>query len=133
MDLLADTTFLIDLWREQRRPGSATRFARKHPDRTLGVCWVTAGEFLSGAVDAGHDPDIIRAFLSRYPILQSGMAIAERYAALHSILRRSGRLIGPNDLWIAATAAVHELPILTRNITEYGRVPELRIETYASS
>ncbi len=130
MDLLADTTFLIDLWRERRRPGAATAFARHHPDWTLGICWVVAGEFLSGAVEAGHDAGVIRAFLARYPVLHSSLAIAEHYALLHSALRTTGGLIGPNDLWIAATAVAHRLPLLTRNAKEYSRVPDLRIEAY---
>jgi len=29
MDYLTDSTLLIDLWREQRHPGRATRFARQ--------------------------------------------------------------------------------------------------------
>ena len=55
MDLLADTTFLIDLWREQRKAGPATTFAGERADLTLGLPWIVAGEFLGGGVIAGHD------------------------------------------------------------------------------
>lgn len=38
--------------------------------------------------------------------------------------------IGTNDLWIAATARAHELPVVTRNLREYGRVPGVRTLGY---
>jgi predicted nucleic acid-binding protein len=41
-------------------------------------------------------------------------------------------LIGANDLWIAATGLAYRLPIVTRNVEHYRRVPNLRVITYRS-
>ncbi len=51
--MIADTTFLIDLEREQRkgRAGPATLWARKNVAEKLKIAWVTAGEFLAGFSD----------------------------------------------------------------------------------
>ena len=51
--MIADTTFLIDLEREQRRgrPGAASVWATKHAGERLKIAWVTAGEFLAGFSD----------------------------------------------------------------------------------
>ena len=46
-------------------------------------------------------------------------------------LRGSGTTIGVNDLWIAAVAVRYGLPVLTRNVGEFGRVDGLDVETYA--
>jgi len=39
-------------------------------------------------------------------------------------------LIGANDLWIAATGVAYRMPIVTRNVEHYGRVPDLQVVTY---
>ena len=45
-------------------------------------------------------------------------------------LRDNGLLIGPNDLWIAATGLVTGMPVVTRNEAEFRRVPELEVLGY---
>ncbi len=41
-----------------------------------------------------------------------------------------GGLIGTNDLWIAAPALVHGMPLVTNNTTEFRRVPGLEVLEY---
>ena len=45
-------------------------------------------------------------------------------------LKRQGQLFGANDLWIAATALAHKLPLVTRNRTRFERVPGLDVRPY---
>jgi tRNA(fMet)-specific endonuclease VapC len=130
MDLLADTSFLIDLWREQERPGPATRFAHGHADYAVGVSWVVAGEFMCGSVLAGHDAATMAAFLERYPVAHSDTATVLAYAATYAALRRKNTMVGPNDLWIASAALSRKLPLLTRNAAEFSRVPDLLVVDY---
>jgi tRNA(fMet)-specific endonuclease VapC len=127
MDFLADTDFLIALWREQRAPGPATAFARAHAESTLGICWVVAGEFLSAAAAAGQDPAVARRFLYPYPLVHSSPAIITMYGDLYAQLKKANALIGPNDLWIAACGCAEGIPVLTRNTREYRRVPGLQV------
>ena len=46
---------------------------------------------------------------------------------LHAELAKKGQMIGAHDLIIAATAAQHNLPVLTENIDELSRVPGLQV------
>jgi len=133
MDFLADTSFLIDLWREVGQPGPATRFAEANAHRQVGMCWVVEGEFLSGSVLADHDTGIVTAFLGRYPIVRSSSAIACQYARLFADLRRRNQLIGPNDLWIAAATLATGLPLLTRNVEQFERISGLELIDYTRS
>lgn len=131
MDFLADTGFLIDLWRESGRPaGHATRFAQQHAGSQVGVCWVVAGEFMSGAVAADQDAGSIASFLARYPVVHSNESIVAEYARLFAELRKKNRLIGPNDLWIAACSRALGVPLLTANATEFSRVAGMEVVAY---
>jgi predicted nucleic acid-binding protein len=38
--------------------------------------------------------------------------------------------IGANDLWIAAAALAYGMPVVTRNLEHYRRVPDLQVEAY---
>ena len=133
MDFLADTGFLIDLWREATRPAAASRFAQANAVKQVGICWVVAGEFLSGALVANHEAQTIASFLARYPVIHSNGPIVREYATLFAELKQRNQLIGPNDLWIAASARALDLPLLTANVDEFGRVQGLKIVPYRNA
>ena len=130
MDLIADTTFLIDLWREQRQPGPAWAFARNHDDWVIGLPWVVVGEFLSGGVIAGHRGEQLMEFIQHYPIIHTTIPIVRQYAETYAFIRQHGIAIGPNDLWIAACASTLKLPMVTRNTRDFQKLPELQILNY---
>ncbi len=56
--------------------------------------------------------------------------ICWQYGRISRHLKDNGQLIGTNDLWIAATAVVHGMPLVTRNVAHFRRVPDLEIESY---
>jgi tRNA(fMet)-specific endonuclease VapC len=58
------------------------------------------------------------------------MIAALRSMASFEELDRAGTPIGPNDLLIAATARVHRAVLVTHNVREFSRVPELNIEDW---
>ena len=51
-------------------------------------------------------------------------------ADLGALLRRAGRTIEWADLVLAATAAVHDLTVVTRNTRHFDRVPDSRVENW---
>ncbi len=55
-----------------------------------------------------------------------GVATAERYGALKQQLALAGTPIPENDLWIAAVALEHGLPLATRD-DHFNRVPALTV------
>jgi tRNA(fMet)-specific endonuclease VapC len=54
----------------------------------------------------------------------------ERAAAEFQRLRRARIRIGTMDLKIAAIALVNHATLLTRNLTDFGKVPDLRVEDW---
>ena len=128
--MLLDTTFLIDLYREEgRRPdGPAHTFLTDHPDDSFQISVITYGEFAEG-----FTPDRREQFLAAIrsiPVLPLTEVIAEHYGVVSRTLRVRGVRIGDNDLWIAATALHHDLDVVTRNSAHFARVDGLRITTY---
>lgn len=131
MDYLLDTNFLIGLWRQPQQ-GPEVGFLETHPDSVLALPWIAKGEFLAGAVVASHDAARVQRFLSQYPLTLPSDATLNIYAHLYAALRRAHKPVGVNDLWIAASAIEHKLPLLTRNVRELSRVEGLDVVDYAA-
>ncbi len=55
---------------------------------------------------------------------------AEMYGRMRQQLTAMGKPIGPNDLFIAAHALALDLTLITDNIREFSRVPNLRVENW---
>lgn len=127
MELIADTSFLVGLWRGQ---AWAQSFARANASRSLGVPWIVQGEFWHGALRAGHDPAKVREFLAIGVPLNDVEPVIPAYARIcASVQDLPGyRAIGQNDLWIAAAAVAFALPLVTKNFRHFGLIEGLRVE-----
>jgi predicted nucleic acid-binding protein len=86
---------------------------------------VALGEYLDGFDDPSSE--VARSLVAPLRILPVTAHVATAYAITVRALRKRGRLIGTNDLWIACTARSAGLPIATRNVEEFGRVPDLEV------
>ena len=51
----------------------------------------------------------------------------QRFARIRGGLRRRGQLIPDPDILIGATALHHGITLLTRNIKDFQRIPELKL------
>jgi predicted nucleic acid-binding protein len=133
MDAIAlDTTFLIDLQHDRlarRKATGALEFLGSHPDAELLLPVVALGEYLQGFEDPAS-PQATR-FVGRLDVLEVTTEVARAYASTTRQLRLEGKLIGGNDLWIGCTAREAGLPILTRDVEHFSRIPSLRIVEYA--
>lgn len=128
--ILFDTTMLIDLEREYRRQvaGPAASITASMTNEQPAVSAVTAGEFAEGFDLISMD--FFQEMMSAYTVIDIDTAIAWRYGMLSKNGRKQGDRIGSNDLWIAATAIEWNIPLLTRNLRHFSRIPELELKTY---
>jgi tRNA(fMet)-specific endonuclease VapC len=60
-------------------------------------------------------------------VLPFDAATARRAAKIRVALQPRGETIGPMDILIAATALANGAPLVTRNVAEFGRVPDLGV------
>jgi len=99
---------------------------------------VTASELLHGIYRAGDlairtkRSAFVEAVIARFPLLEVDLATARVHAQIGAGLKMSGTLIGPNDLWLAATCIARGLSMATANVEEFNRVPGLRVEAWLS-
>jgi len=128
--LIVETSFLVDLEREHGRgaPGPAVAFLESNEQARLYLSFVTAGELAAGTSLAERDK--WEAFVAPFYVLGSSPDVSWEYGRAYRYLQENGRLIGGNDLWIAATALAYRMPVVTRNVEHYRRVPGLQVETY---
>jgi tRNA(fMet)-specific endonuclease VapC len=72
----------------------------------------------------------IRELMQQVPSLPFDDKAAEHGGEIRAVLGREGRSIGPYDLQIAAIARTAGLCVVTRNVSEFSRVPGLLVENW---
>jgi tRNA(fMet)-specific endonuclease VapC len=79
---------------------------------------IVLGEFRHGIAESRHRAAYeawLESQLSHFEVLAVIDETTIAYAALRVALRRLGRPIPANDVWIAALALQHRLPVLSRD------------------
>ena len=128
--LMLETTFLVDLERERttRHEGACARFLAGQGAARLFLCHTTVGELACGV--GPLDRPRWERLVVPFHVLEHTIDVDWHYAQAFRHLRRRGELIAANDLWIAATALAYGMPVVTRNVAHYERVPGLDVLSY---
>ena len=72
----------------------------------------------------------LEIILQALPVLPIDNPIDQIYAEIRTFLEKAGTPIGPNDLLIAAHALTLDLTLVTANVREFERVPNLKVENW---
>lgn len=94
---------------------------------------ITKSELLFGVEMSPRrqqDESALNAFLAHVEVLDFPDEAAEHYAKILADLKTRGTMIGANDLFIAAHARSLGLTLVTNNVSEFGRVPDLVLENW---
>ena len=129
VDRLVDTDFLVDRWCNGEG-SDASIYARSHMDDSLAIPWIVKGEFLHIAGIAGLDLPQVVEFLARYPTHWPDEELLVGYARLNVLLRRGSLFLRNEHLWIAVSALRLDVPLVTRNTREFGKVPGIKLDPY---
>jgi tRNA(fMet)-specific endonuclease VapC len=130
---LLDTDTCIYL--RQRRPENVLKqFARlKVGEAAISV--VTYGELFYGVEKNAHSSvsfERLTELTAFLPVLPLTFETAKAYGSIRADLERGGRLIGGNDLWIAAHARAEGLTLVTNNQKEFRRVRGLKLQNWVT-
>lgn len=126
-----DTNIIIALLRG-KDAALSSRFLDGRP-ADYAVPEMVRAELLLGAQLSARPHEnrkIVEKFLAPLRMLPFAGVAAEHWAEIRAALQKSGTLIGPNDLVIAATARAAGCTLITRNTAEFLRVPSLAVEEW---
>jgi len=119
--------------------------AKNHPENVrkrmaqcgageLAMSVVTCGELYYGAQKSARKSEALmtlQRLTNAIAVLDLDDSVANAYGNIRSELEREGRVIGANDLWIAAHAFAKGLTLVTNNTREYTRISKLSVENWA--
>jgi tRNA(fMet)-specific endonuclease VapC len=131
MSIILDTSILIA---DERGKWDADRFAEEIVgQRVVGISAITASEFLHGCWRAPvgkrrqKREKFFDVFMTGVEILPFDFEVARTHARLTADLATQGITIGAHDLLIAATCLHYDWELATLNLTEFSRIPGLRM------
>ena len=113
----------------KRTPG----FVARLPLHDCGISIIVLGELEWGAWLSNRmnqSFSAIRDFAAGVQVVDLDADVARHYGQIRAYLRSLGQPIGPNNLWIAAHALAVDVPLITHNLAEFRRVPNLEVETW---
>jgi len=133
-----EARFLLDtnicIYIRRKKPEEVLRRSRalKAGEAVLSV--ITFGELLYVAEKSAQRAaalELLRELAQALPVMGLPEAAAEAYGTMRAELERKGRMIGNNDLWIAAHAKAAGLTLVTNNERGFRRVRGLKVENWA--
>jgi tRNA(fMet)-specific endonuclease VapC len=122
---LLDTNTVIDYFRGKGRV--AERLLAATPEQ-VALPSVVAYEVwvgVLGSQNVRRRQAQYEEFLSSVEVIPFDASASRRAAELRYALQRRGESIGPLDTLIAGTALARSATLVTRNIKEFSRIPEL--------
>ena len=131
MKYMLDTDICIYL-KNRRHPRVVTRFAHFQKGEVV-ISVITFGELLNGAMKSNQADKAllkINQLAHILPVQPMPMDTARHYASIRSDLEKQGKIIGGNDLWIAAHAISLNLTLVSNNTRKFSRIKGLRLENW---
>lgn len=110
------------------------KLLEQNPD-DIKICSVVKAELLYGAEKSDKKEENLRKikdFLFPFEIVAFSSKETNSYSIIRATLEKEGRIIGPNDLLIAATVLENDGILITNNVKEFERVEGLKIENWTT-
>jgi len=132
MKYLLDTNICIYIINEKTK--KVLRKFEQYPVHEFGISSITHAELQYGVEKSKHkdtNQDALDEFLLPLTILPfHGKRLAACYGEIRTSLESNGKTIGPLDMLIAAHALSLDLTIISNNIKEFSRIPNLKCENW---
>jgi tRNA(fMet)-specific endonuclease VapC len=131
MEFMLDTNICIYIIK--RKPLNVIERFKQTKISQIGVSTITLSE-LSYGVSKSSKPEqnqmALAQFLAPLEILPYGDDAAQYYGDLRTHLEKQGTPVGSLDMLIAAHALSIACTLITNNVKEFVRIPNLKIENW---
>lgn len=110
------------------RDTRAEIYRPKVEGKIIAVSFVTIGELHYGAYRANWGPEKVAAMEARLRsvvIIPYDIELCRVYGDLRARLSKAGKTVASNDMWIAACAVRHSIPLITNNRRHFEGIPDL--------
>jgi tRNA(fMet)-specific endonuclease VapC len=132
MKYLLDTNICIYIINE--KPEKLLRKFEQYPVYEFGISSITHAELQYGiekSKNKSTNQAALDEFLLPLTILPfHGKKLVTCYGEIRASLESKGKTIGPLDMLIAAHALSLDLTIISNNIKEFSRIPNLKCENW---
>ena len=132
MKYLLDTNICIYIINE--KPKKVLRKFGQYPVHEFGISTITHAELQYGIEKSKNkiaNQSALDEFLLPLTVLPfQGKKLVKCYGEIRASLESDGRTIGPLDMLIAAHALSLDLTVISNNIKEFSRVPNLKCENW---
>jgi tRNA(fMet)-specific endonuclease VapC len=128
---LLDTNVVVALLREPT--GVVGRRLRSHEPAEVGLSVIAMHELFYGAFRSqrqDHNLGIADGLL--FEVVPFDREDARQAGQIRAELSRRGLPIGPYDVLIAGQARARDLTLVTANVSEFARIPDLDVEDWSS-
>lgn len=132
MIYMLDTNICIYVMKE--KPEKVLSRFKEEIDNGVCISSITLAELEYGMKHSSNplkNEQALLRFLAPLSILPFGPTAASEYGEIRSYLQSRGTPIGPLDMLIAGHARAENLVLVTNNVREFERVPNLSLENWA--
>ena len=129
---LLDTNIVIYVLK--RRPKEVLDIFNANASR-MAISSITLSELIYGAeksLNTDKNLEAVEEFVSHLEVLPYDAKASQHYGQIKAALEKKGQIIGENDIHIAAHAISHGLILVSNNVRELKRVPNLALENWVS-
>jgi predicted nucleic acid-binding protein len=129
--VLLDTNVVSYLFKGDSRAAEYAVILQGH---SLAISFMTIAELYEWVATRNWGKvriDRLEQMLSSYLVVPIDVDLCRIWGSLRAQQQAAGRIIAPQDAWIAATALRHSIPLVTHNIVDFQYIPGLELRSIA--
>jgi len=130
MNYMLDTNVCIAVMKGH--PGVRSKLRTRRPNE-ISISSIVQAELYYGIWKSLHrtqNEEALTDFLAICSVLDWPSEASNTYGQIRAELEAQGRIIGANDLLIAAHAKYLNVILVTNNVREFERIPDLTVENW---
>lgn len=133
MKVMLDTNICIYLIKQ--KPASVLAHFEQYALGEIGISSITVAELQFGVSNSQKQQQnqaALDLFLAPLEIVDFDVRAAQIYGRIRAYLSQQGTPMGAYDMLIAAHAQSLDVALITNNLSEFSRVPDLRLENWVA-